>query len=294
MSLKTLTEALLVDGIKIILIIVIGLAALRFIRYLTRKIEDRVDDGDPHTLTSKEQRAQTLSAVINHTSSIVVLIIAGMMVLQELGFEIGPIIAGAGIAGLAIGFGAQSLVKDIISGFFILMENQVGVGDVVKIAGVGGLVEKMNLRVTVLRDIEGVVHTIPNGEISVVSNMTREWSRALVMVGVAYGEDIDRVMNVLDDICREMAHDEQFGRLILEEPVVQGVEGLEDSSVTLRILAKTLPLKQWGVMRELRRRIKDRFDSEGIEIPFPQRTVWHRNVEGAAESGDHLGGSRIE
>ncbi len=289
LNLERWGEVVVYHGSKIVLILIIAFVALRFVKYLTRRIQNLVDDGDPHTLTPKEQRAKTLSSVINNTALILVLLVAGMMVLQEFGFEIGPIIAGAGIAGLAIGFGAQSLVKDVIGGFFILMENQFGVGDVIRVAGVSGVVEKMNLRVTMLRDIEGVVHIIPNGEISVVSNMTREWSRALVNVGVGYGEDIDRVMEVLREISMEIARDDEFGSLIIEEPVVQGVEGLDDSAVTVRVLAKTLPLKQWDVMREFRRRIKRRFDEEGIEIPFPQRTLWIRGKESSDGSGMDTG-----
>jgi small conductance mechanosensitive channel len=282
-DLAKLKEVALYHGSKILLILIIAFVALRFVKYLTRKIQGLVDDGDPHTLTAKEQRAQTLSSVVNNTALILVFLVAGMMIMQEFGFEIGPIIAGAGIAGLAIGFGAQNLVKDVIGGFFILMENQFGVGDVISVAGVSGLVEKMNLRVTILRDIEGVVHIIPNGEITVVSNMTKEWSRALVKVGVAYGEDIDRVMEVLKDISLKIAGDDEFSSLIIEEPVVQGIEGLDESAVTVRVLAKTLPLKQWDVMRELRRRIKQRFDEEGIEIPFPQRTMWLRGEKTSNE-----------
>jgi moderate conductance mechanosensitive channel len=154
------------------------------------------------------------------------------------------------------------------------MEGQFGVGDVVEVAGVSGLVEKITLRTTILRDVEGRVHIVPNGEITRVTNMTKAWSRAVLNVGVAYREDSDRVMDVLRDLLHDFHQDPEWGPLLLEEPVVPGIESFDDSAVTIRIMAKTLPLKQWDVARELRRRIKKRFDADGIEIPFPHRTFY--------------------
>jgi len=196
-----------------------------------------------------------------------------MMLFREIGMDITPLLAGAGVAGLAIGLGAQGLIKDILAGSFILMEDQFHVGDVIQAAGVSGQVEKMTLRVTTVRDLRGAVHFIPNGEIKVATNLTKEWSRAVLEVGVSYEEDVDRVSHVLAEIGQSLADDETFGKLVLEPPQVLGVEALADSQVTIRILAKTLPLKQWEVAREFRRRIKVRFDREGIQVPYPHRVV---------------------
>ncbi|MGB2696402.1 MAG: mechanosensitive ion channel family protein, partial [Candidatus Zixiibacteriota bacterium] len=192
----------------------------------------------------------------------------------ELGLDIGPILAGAGILGLAVGFGAQTLVKDVISGFFILMEDQYRVGDVVEVAGIGGLVEQMSLRVTILRDLEGKVHYIPNGSISTATNMTKEWSRAVLDIGVAYKEDPDVVMNVLREVGDEMKKDPAYSSVILEPLQILGVSDFADSAVVIKVMFKTLPLKQWDVGREFRRRVKKTFDAKGIEIPFPHVTLY--------------------
>ena len=202
---------------------------------------------------------------------------ATLMILQEVGITLGPLLATAGVAGLAIGFGAQTLVKDVISGIFILFENQFLLGDVIETANVSGAVEEINLRTTVLRDVHGVVHIVPNGEIRVLSNKTKGWSRAVLEVGVGYNEDIDRTIEVLREVCADLYNDPEFGALLLEEPTVPGVEAFGESAVMIRVMARTVPLKQWDVAREFRKRIKQRFDDEGIEIPYPQRTVWHRS-----------------
>jgi small conductance mechanosensitive channel len=224
-------------------------------------------------ITEREKRARTVASLVRTVGTSLVLLIVAMMFFREIGLDITPLLAGAGVAGLAIGFGAQSLIRDVISGAFILLEDQFHVGDVIQAAGVSGQVERMTLRMTIVRDLHGVVHFIPNGEIKVASNLTKEWSRAVLEVGVSYEEDVDRVLQVLTEVGRAMADDETFGKLVLEPPQVLGVEALADSQVTIRILAKTLPLKQWDVARELRRRIKARFDREGIQIPYPHRVV---------------------
>ena len=196
------------------------------------------------------------------------------MVTAECGIAIGPLLAGAGIAGLAIGFGAQSLVKDVISGFFIILENQIRVGDVVTIAGAGGIVEEISLRTIRLRDVEGRVHIVPNGLIEVATNFTHEWSRALVEIPVAYKEDVDRVIAVLQEVGEELRADPDFSDLILEPMTVQGLDSFGDSSVNIRIFFKTVPIRQWDVAREFRKRVKKTFDQQGISIPFPHRTVF--------------------
>jgi small conductance mechanosensitive channel len=214
---------------------------------------------------------------------VVIYLAAAMMIITECGVNIGPLLAGAGIAGVAIGFGAQSLVKDVISGFFLLMENQIRVGDVANIAGISGLVEAINLRTTRLRDLEGRVHIIPNGEIAVATNFTRDWSRALVEIGVAYKEDVDNVISVLKDVGEEMRNDPAYKEIILEPLTVLGVDSFGDSSVNIRVFFKTLPIKQWEVAREFRKRVKKAFDEKGIEIPFPHRTIYMGEGENKGE-----------
>jgi small conductance mechanosensitive channel len=232
--------------------------------------------GETGSYSERLQRRKTLGTFVTTVGIILIVAVATMMILDEVGLSLGPLLATAGIAGLAIGFGAQTLVKDFLSGVFILLEDQYGIGDVIRTAGVDGRVEEVNLRSTVLRDIHGVVHVVPNGEIRVVSNLTKEWSRAVLEIGVDYEEDPDRVIEVLEEIAEEVYEDPVFGSQLLEKPTVPGVEAFDDSAVRIRMMATTQPLKQWDVAREIRRRIKHRFDAEGIKIPFPQRTVWHR------------------
>jgi small conductance mechanosensitive channel len=184
------------------------------------------------------------------------------------------VVAGFGIAGIAIGFGAQSVVKDLIAGLFILLENQYSVGDVVRIADISGLVEEINLRRTILRDLDGVVHVVPNGEIRVASNFTQEWSRVNMNVSVGYGEDLDHVIEVLNRIGKEMAAEPYWGELIIGAPQVLRVDAFEDSGIAIKILGETKPIRQWDVMGELRLRIKKVFDEEGIEIPWPHTKVY--------------------
>ena len=246
--------------------------AFRVLRLLTSRIEQAVDDGDPEALTEREQRGRTLAQLLNSVGAVAITLGAGLTILN-LFMEIAPLLAGVGVAGLAISFGAQSLVKDVISGFFILLENQFAVGDIVEINGVGGVVERQTLRVVMLRDLHGVLHVIPNGSIGIVANKTRGWSRAVLDFGVAYKEDVDGVIRVMRDEAAEFWRDDTWRPLLTDEPAVWGVESLADSAVNIRLVAATLPGKQWSVSRELRRRIKNRFDKEGIEIPFPQRTL---------------------
>lgn len=260
--------------VRIALIAFGALILLLIFRLLTRKIVARMDSTTAEENREWELRAKTLAKIANNFISITVVTVAVFLALSEIGIEIGPLLAAAGVAGLAIGFGAQSLVKDFLSGFFILLENQYRVGDVVKIGDLAGIVEKMTLRITALRDIQGVAHFIPNGEIKSVSNMSYQWSRMLVEVGIAYKENVDNAINILKSVCAEFYAEEPWKSDLLEEPQVVGVEALADSQVTIRVMAKTKPLKQWDAMREFRRRVKNRFDQERIEIPFPHRTVY--------------------
>jgi small conductance mechanosensitive channel len=267
-------------GARIVGIWVLAWLAYRVVRLAARRIEAAVDDGDDSVTTLRERRGKTISQLLRSVGRVVITVIA-LLLTFNLFIDIGPILAGAGILGLAVSFGAQSLVKDVISGFFILFENQFAIGDVIEAAGKSGVVEKMTLRVVVLRDLEGAMHVIPNGEIKVVSNKTRGWARAVVDVGVAYGEDIDRALTVVRDEAAQFSTDKSWGTQ-LDGPVeVPGVESLGDSAVVIRSLIRTQPGSQWSAAREFRRRIKNRFDREGIEIPFPQRRV-HVTVEGEA------------
>ena len=231
-----------------------------------------MDDGDDSVTTLRERRGKTISQLLRSVGRVVVFVIALLLTFNVF-INIGPILAGAGILGLAVSFGAQSLVKDVISGFFILFENQFAIGDVVEAGGKSGVVEKMTMRVVVLRDLKGVMHVIPNSEIKVVSNMTRGWSRAVVDVGVGYEEDVDRALAVVRDEAAQFSTDKNWASQ-LDGPVeVPGVEALGDSAIVIRTLIRTQPGSQWNVAREFRRRLKVRFDREEIEIPFPQRTV---------------------
>jgi len=220
-----------------------------------------------------EKRANTIVGIVRRTAVVLIWSVAMVMALREVGFDITPILAGAGVVGLAVGFGAQNLVRDVISGFFMLVENQIRVNDVAVINGTGGLVEEINLRTTVLRSQDGGVHVFPNGTVTTLANLTREFSYYVFDVGVAYREDTDRVTAVLKEIGEELRGEPEFAPLILEPLDVLGVDRFADSAVILRARIKTLPMRQWTVGREMNRRIKRRFDELGIEIPFPQRTV---------------------
>ena len=266
------------SGVRVLGIWVLAWLAYRVVRLAARRIELAVDDGDDSVTTLRERRGRTISQLLRSMGRVVIYAVAILLTFNVF-IDIGPILAGAGILGLAVSFGAQSLVKDVISGFFILFENQFGIGDVIEVAGHSGVVEKMTLRVVVLRDGEGVMHVVPNGEIKVVSNKTRGWSRAVVDVGVPYEENVDRALEVLRDEAAQFSTDKAWGTQ-LDGPVeVLGVESLSDSAVVLRTLLRTQPGSQWSVAREFRRRIKNRFDKETLDIPYPQRRV-HVRVEG--------------
>jgi small conductance mechanosensitive channel len=231
--------------------------------------------GEEGRSTRIEQRAATLRHVMRSAVKIVVIVVLIMTVISELGFSVAGVLASVGVASLAIGFGAQTLVKDIISGFFILLEDQYGVGDVVRIGEDSGVVEHMTLRITVLRNLEGEVHIIPNGSIQSVTVMTKDWARAVVDVTVAYKEDLNRVFQVLENVALRLAKD--WPDRVIERPSILGIEKLSADGVAIRSVAKTPPMKQWEVVREWRRRVKEEFDRQGIE--FPQRTAWMTGVE---------------
>ncbi len=265
------------DGLRIVLIIVLGWAASRvtrrvlprLVRGLTRASEAAIDHD-----AAAQKRSDTLTAVFTGTASVLIAVIVGFTILTELGVPVGPVLGGVGIAGIAIGFGAQHLVRDLITGIFIIAENQYRQGDVVEIAGTAGLVESINLRRTVLRDLDGKVHVIPHGEIGKTTNFTKYWSRVHLDVGVAYKEDMDHVFRVLNEIGEEIANDPVHGMNIIDPPKVLRLNSFDDSAITIKVLGVCKPMTQWEIMGEMRRRIKKRFDEEGIEIPFPHQTLY--------------------
>lgn len=266
-------QELVADGIRIAVILLLSFLAYRVVKLATRRLQREIEDDNLVDKRRREQRLRTVASLLNSIGGAVIAALALLMVLSTF-IEIGPLLATAGVAGLAISFGAQSLVKDVLTGIFLMIEEQFGIGDVVRVKDVTGLVEKITLRTTVLRDVEGTVHVIPNGEITLLSNLTKGWSKAVLDLGVGYREDVDRVLDVIREECQRLWRDPDWNEIILDEPEVPGVQALGDSAVVLRVIFKTLPLKQWDVAREYRRRIKRRFDDEGIEIPFPHRTIY--------------------
>lgn len=268
-TIRVWAEAHTQNTLRIVLILVLAWLIHRLLRSIIKRIERISDDGDPHTTTELEKRAQTIGRILRQASSVLIGSVTAMLVLAEFGVDLKPILAGAGILGLAVGFGAQTLVKDVITGFFILLENQIRVDDTITAAGCTGVVEAVNLRTTVLRDYDGTTHIIPNSSITVVTNATRDWSRALLDVGVAYKEDTDRCVLVLREVGASIEKDPLFARKLLGSFEYPGVVKLGDSAVVLRVLVKTQAHDGPVVLRELRRRVKKAFDKADIEIPFP-------------------------
>lgn len=271
--------------VSIALVLAIAAAALWLLQVAVRGVARGIlQRKEPERELA--QKAKTLSQVVETTGRITIFTIAGLTILSLIGKDITPLLASAGIAGIAIGFGAQNIIKDWLGGFFILLENQYSVDDVIKVGNYAGTVEKMDLRRTVLRGLDGSVVVIPNGEVRVVTNLTKEWSRVVMDIGISYDEDIDRALETMRRVGEEMAADEEVGKLILEPPEVLGVEALAESQITLRMLVKTLPLKQWTVARALRARLRKAFAQEGIEIPYPHRvTIAKLQPMGAWDAG---------
>lgn len=266
-------------ALRILLIIAAAATAIsvlqRVVRGVRKRVAARIGGADV------ARRAETLGRAIRYLIAVVISAVAGMLVLAEVGVSLAPVLGAAGVVGLAIGFGAQSLVKDYFTGFFILFEDQIRTGDVVRVADIGGLVEDVTLRHVRLRDYDGNVHFVPNSLITTVTNMSRQHAQAVIDVGVAYREDVDQVMQVMREVGRQLRADGAFGPKILEDLEMAGVESLADSAVILRCRFKVQPLEQWGVRREYLRRIKAAFDQLGIEIPFPHVTMY----AGAARPG---------
>jgi small-conductance mechanosensitive channel len=277
--------------LPILLIAAVGLVLLRaarlFVRGIVKALMDReATEGTAQELSAVElqKRIDTIDNLGSNVLRFFVVVIAGLMILRTFDLDIGPAIAGLGVVGVALGFGAQSLVRDYLNGSLILIENQFSKGDVIRVAGVSGTVEDFSLRRTTLRDLDGVVHTVPNGEISIASNLTRVWSRIHQDVTVAYGTDIDKAIAVVDAVGRDIASDKAWKRRILEAPKVDRVAALAEYGVTLKILGTVRAPDQWAAAGELRKRLLAAFAEHGIEIPRPQRVILSRDAAPTASA----------
>jgi len=300
-TLASASNALATTGLRILLIIGIAWVIRRLLRRNStrvidliiskREVADQVlaDNADPDLSEEQRielslrrersrQRSSTLGQVLSSILNVLVAFVAGLMILGEVGVNLAPIIAGAGIVGIALGFGAQQMVKDFLAGIFIIVEDEYGVGDVVDTGHATGVVERMSLRVTQLRDVNGTVWYVPNGEIQRVGNLSQLWAKAVLDIDVAYDSDLDLVAETLLRVANELWHEKLPGRTIIAEPEFWGVEHFGADAVSVRLVVKTEPTEQWNTARELRGRIKREFDRVGVEIPFPQRTVWNRTV----------------
>jgi small-conductance mechanosensitive channel len=301
--LQDLVAGLIAPLSKVVVILVLAYVASRLLRRAINKMVVEMKDPDntrrlglikkrvrlgalqeghrPQSLR-RAQRGDALGALLRSVVSGVVWVVAAFMVLGAFGIDLGPLIAGAGIVGVALGFGSQALVKDFLSGIFMLVEDQYGVGDIIDAGDAVGVVEGVGLRTTRIRDVNGTLWHLPNGEIRRVGNMSQEWARALLDVGVAYGTDVDEASRIILEVATSMAHEEEYAPLFLDEPELWGVQNLGPDSVDIRLVIKTKPGEQWGIGRELRARIKRAFDAADVEIPFPQRTVWLRTEANGA------------
>jgi len=271
----------LTSGVRIVVIVVLTLILLRVATVITHRLSKLLSRKEADV--EQEKRAGTLSGVVHWILRVVILTVAAFLLLGELGIILGPVLAAAGVVGLAVGFGAQHLVQDFISGFFLLLEDQIRVGDVVQINDKSGQVEKVNLRLVILRDLAGNVHFIRNGKIDVVTNMTKDYSRYVFDIGVAYREDTDEVVRALKEIDEEMRREPDYKNDILAPLEVLGLDSFGDSAIILKARIKTKPIQQWRIGREFNRRIKKKFDELNIEIPFPHRTIYFgKDKQGAS------------
>jgi small-conductance mechanosensitive channel len=284
--------------LNVLLIIVVAWVVSRIARRYTQRLVRRMvapDRGatarrlrkvgidDPAKLIGedpqprRENRAASISAVVSSTMAILIWVVASYLIIAVLGVDLAPLVAGAGLAGLAVGFGAQNLVKDTIAGFFMLIEDQYGIGDIVDLGEAVGEVEEFSLRTTVLRSLDGIVWHVPNGEVRRVGNQSQLWSVALIDIDVSYDSDLDAAQQVILDAAVELCESEEWCGDVIEEPIVLGVESLGADGITLRMVVKTIPAAQWALQRALRKQLKTALDAAGIEIPFPQRTLWLRH-----------------
>lgn len=274
----------LINELPVLLIItVVFIILLKSIKYIvkgfSRLLQKRSIDDDI-AMSERKKRINTLTGIISTILKIVLVFLFIVIILEKLGVAIGPILASAGIIGLAVGFGAQELVRDMISGFFILLEDQIRIGDAVELNGTWGVVESIELRTIKLRDMSGVVHVFQNGKLNTLSNMSKDWSALIVNVGVAYKEKYDRVTEVIQKVGDEMYNDSRYKKIMIEPIDIAGLDQFADSAIVIRVIIKTKPGMQWETGREFRRRIKEAFDDANIEIPFPHRTVyWGEKID---------------
>ena len=269
-------------GLRLLLIAALAFVLVRVIALMVGRFEQEVSQNTDLEVLERAKRARTLGGLVQNVLTTLVVVVASLMILREVGLDITPILTGAGILGLAVGFGAQTLVKDIISGFFMILENEIRIGDVVQIDTHAGMVEDMNLRTIVLRDFEGTVHIIPNGSVTAVMNRTKDFSYYVVDLPAPYEVDTDDVAALVHKVGAELRADAAFAPFILNDIEVIGVDAFADSSVTIKVRVKTVPLKQWEVGRELRRRLKKAYDAAGIAFPYPTQT--HHMIADRTES----------
>ncbi|HKI59527.1 MAG TPA: mechanosensitive ion channel family protein [Mariprofundaceae bacterium] len=270
-------EQIIFTSTRILIVLVLAWLGMVILRKILSQLEQRLLNqsqraGEPPS--ESEKRVETLIRLIRQAALILLWVTTILITLKEIGVDVTPVLASAGIVGLAVGFGAQNLVRDFISGFFFILENQVRVGDVAIVNGTGGLVERVNFRTIVLRDLGGIVHIFPNGSVTTLSNLTNDWSAYVFDIGVAYKENTDRVIELMSRVGSEMKQDETVGSFMLEEPEIFGVDKFDNSAVVIKGRIKTNPIRQWQVGREYLRRIKLAFDHAGIEIPFPHQTLY--------------------
>ena len=278
-------DSLLARALQILLVLVVAFIVLLVAKRAIRKIvSSRIQRPREESVEELEKRTNTLSGVLGGVVSVIVWVIALVMILSELGVDITPLIAAIGIASLALGFAAQNIIRDYLHGFFIVMEDWYRIGEIATVAGITGAVVDMNLRRTTLRDPSGTMHVIPNSNIVLASNYAREWARINLNIGVAYKENVNNVWSLLDEICQEFKNDPEWGSQMLTTPSVVRVDNLGDSAVELKIMGDTKPGQQWALMGELRKRIKNRFDQEQIEIPWPHTMVYFGNVQPSQEN----------
>ena len=270
-------QTVIFTSLRILLILVVAWLCMFILKSLLKRLEGKlvsqgVDAGEPPSESAK--RVETIIRLVRQGAMLALWVTVLLVLLKEVGVEIGPILASAGIVGVAVGFGAQNLVRDVISGFFFILENQVRVGDVAIVNGTGGLVERINFRTIVLRDLAGVVHVFPNGTVNTLSNMTNEWSAYVFDIGVAYKENTDQVVSIIQKVGEELKKDPVQGPLMLDVPEIFGVDKLDNSAVIIKGRIRTRPIRQWQVGREFLRRVKIAFDANNIEIPFPHQTLY--------------------
>lgn len=285
-------EQVISTVLRIAIVVALLWAATAVAKMLLRRFERRLvalAASRRQVATEAQKRAETIARLLRQGVLIVIWVTGVLIVLREIGIEIAPVLASVGVVSLAVGFGAQNLVKDVIAGFFMIVENQVRVGDVVQVNGTGGLVEQINFRTLVLRDLHGTVHVFPNGNVNTLSNLTQEWSAFVFDIRVDYREDVDRAIDVIRQVGAEMRADDYFGPLIIADMEIFGVDDFAESAMVVKGRLKTLPIRQWEVGREFRRRLKKAFDREGIRIPLPQRTLEFAQGEPLAALAAALG-----